>query len=91
MEEVKQRKLANLKTAYKLNGKTLNYLDIYKNMPEKLKNSLKRMYSKINLDAIKNIIYSTPTLNDEMKEFYYKTIEIRKNEIIDKYYKEINI
>lgn len=80
----------NLKTAYKLNGKTLNYLDIYKNMPEKLKNSLKRMYSKINLDAIKNIIYSTPTLNDEMKEFYYKTIEIRKNEILDKYYKAIN-
>lgn len=87
---MKQRKLANLKTAYKLNGKTLNYLDIYKNMPEKLKNSLKRMYSKINLDTIKNIIYSTPILNDEMKEFYYKTIEIRKNEILDKYYKAIN-
>lgn len=48
------------------------------------------MHSKINLDAIKNIIYSTPALNDEMKEFYYKTIEIRKNEILDKYYKAIN-
>lgn len=60
-------------------------------MPGKLKTSLKRMYSKISLDAIKNIIYSTQALTDEMKEFYYKTIEIRKNEIIDKYYKEINI
>lgn len=37
----------NLKTAYKLNGKTLNYLDIYKNMPEKLKNSLKECTAKL--------------------------------------------
>lgn len=59
-------------------------------MPEKLKSSLKRMYNKISLDAIKNIIYSTQALTDEMKEFYYKTIEIRKNEILDKYYKAIN-
>ena len=80
----------NLKTAYKLNGKTLNYLDIYNLMPEKLAPAIKNIYNLINMDEIKKIIYNIDTLSDTMKYFYYQTILIRKEEIIDKYYKKIN-
>ena len=80
----------NLKTAYKLNGKTLNYLDVYKLMPEKLKQALLKLYKLIDMNKIKNIIYSIDTISDTMKEFYYKTICYRKEEIIDKYYNSIN-
>lgn len=79
----------NLKTAYKLNGKTLNYIDIYNIMPNKLKEELINIYSLIDLNKIKDIIYSIDTLSDNMKEFYYKTILLRKENIIDKYYKII--
>lgn len=79
----------NLKTAYKLNGKTLNYIDIYNIMPNKLKEQLINIYSLIDLNKIKDIIYSIDTLSDNMKEFYYKTILLRKENIIDKYYKII--
>ncbi len=79
----------NLKTAYKLNGKTLNYIDIYNIMPNKLKEELINIYNLIDLNKIKDIIYSIDTLSDNMKEFYYKTILLRKENIIDKYYKII--
>lgn len=79
----------NLKTAYKLNGKTLNYLDAYNLMPKKLAEALKNTYNLIDMHKIKEIIYSIDTLSNTMKEFYYKTILIRKEEIIDKYYKKV--
>lgn len=79
----------NLKTAYKLNGKTLNYLDVYKLMPDKLKDALLYIYNLIDMNRIKDIIYSIDTLSDTMKDFYYSTIMFRKSEIIDKYYKMI--
>lgn len=78
----------NLKTAYKMHGKTLNYIDVYNIMPEGLNSALKRMYKLIDLDKIKNIIDSIDTLSDTMKYFYYESIRIRKEEIIDRYYTE---
>lgn len=77
----------NLKTAYKMNGKTLNYLDVYKLMPDKLMSALVYIYDLIDMNKIKDIIYNIDTLSDVMKDFYYKTILLRKSEIIDKYYK----
>ncbi len=79
----------NLKTAYKLNGKTLNYLEAYKIMPDKLKKALIDMYNLIDMEKIKDIIYNINTISDSMKEFYYKTILYRKNNILDKYYKKV--
>lgn len=76
----------NLKTAYKRNGKTLNYIDIYENMPSKLKDVLLEMYHLIDMDKIKEIIYSIDTISDTMKYFYYNSILFRKKELIDKYY-----
>ena len=46
------------------------------------------MYKLIDLDKIKNIIDSIDTLSDTMKYFYYESIRIRKEEIIDRYYTE---
>ena len=71
-----------------MNGKTLNYVDVYNIMPEGLNSALKRMYKLIDLDKIKNIIDSIDTLSDTMKYFYYESIRIRKEEIIDRYYTE---
>ena len=58
-------------------------------MPSELASSLKKMYPLIDLEKIKNIIFSIDTLSDTMKEFYYNTIKIRKTEILDKYYNKI--
>lgn len=80
----------NIKTAYMLDSKKVTYHDIYENMNEDLKKQIKEFVPKINMDAIKNFIYSIKEINDIQKEFYYKTIEIRKREFLDKAYLSID-
>lgn len=79
----------NLKTAYKYKGKTLNYKEAYDLNIEGLSSAVKRIYPLIDLDKIKNIIYNIDSLSIKRKEFYFKTIEIRKREILDKYFNKV--
>lgn len=76
----------NVKTAFLLDDKKATYHDIYENMNEDLKKQIIEFVPKINMNKIKEFIYSISELEDIQKDFYYKSIEIRKREFLDKYY-----
>lgn len=79
----------NIKTSYKMNNKPINYVDIFKSMPNDLKKQVKVIVPMINMDKIKEIIYNIDCLSDVQKEFYYKTVLIRKENILDIAYQSI--
>ena len=84
-----KRVAVNLETAYKKENKTLHYLDIYLNMHPLLGKALKDIHPLINMNKIKKIIYGLD-ISLPMKKFYYMTILIRKEELIDRYYNMLN-
>lgn len=79
----------NIKTAYKMNNKSVTYKDIYSNMPDDLKKQVKLLVPNIDLNKIKDLIYNINELNDIQKEFYFKTIYIRKKYLLDVAYKSL--
>ena len=90
-DEVQLKNVAiNLKTAYRFNDKSMTYLDFYNLMPDKLSLALNTIYPLIDMNKIKDIIYSIEVLTGEQKEFYFKSIMYRKELILEKYYKKIN-
>lgn len=68
----------------KLNDKGIRYFEFISSgkYPECTK-ALERMYPKINLDRINQIIDDTEYITDEEKEFYKTMIRMRKERILD--------
>lgn len=81
----------NLASVYKMNGQKIIYHEIFKNPPVDLKETIKRIVPKIDMEKIKKIIASTEGLSKTQKEYYFKDILLRKEEILDKSYNEIKI
>ena len=81
----------NLASVYKMNGQKIIYHEIFKNPPVDLKETIKRIVPKIDIEKIKKIIASTEGLSKTQKEYYFKDILLRKEEILDKSYNEIKI
>lgn len=79
----------NLASVYKMNGQKIIYHEIFKNPPVDLKEAIKRIVPKIDMEKIKEIIASTEGLSKTQKEYYFKDILLRKEEILDKSYNEI--
>ena len=74
----------NIHSVYSFNGQKIQYSKIGElDIPE-LKQALKRVGPKIDLEKIKNIIYDTPYLAQELKDLYYQSIEIRYNTYLKK-------
>ena len=79
----------NLASVYKMRGEKIIYHEIFKNPPVDLKEAIKRIVPKIDMKKIKEIIASTEGLSKTQKEYYFKDILLRKEEILDKSYNEI--
>ena len=79
----------NIASVYTMNNKKIFYHEIFKNPPVALKEAIKRIVPKINIEKIKEIIASTEGLSKTQKEYYFKDILLRKEEILDKSYNEI--
>ena len=77
----------NIASVYTMNNKKIFYHEIFKNPPVALKEAIKRIVPKINIEKIKEIIASTEGLSKTQKEYYFKDILLRKEEILDKDYK----
>ena len=77
----------NIASVYTMNNKKIFYHEIFKNPPVALKEAIKRIVPKINIEKIKEIIASTEGLSKTQKEYYFKDILLRKEEILDKAYK----
>lgn len=74
----------NIHSVYSFNGQKIQYSKIGElDIPE-LKQALKRVGPRIDLEKIKNIIYDTPYLAQELKDLYYQSIEIRYNTYLKK-------
>ena len=79
----------NIASVYTMNNKKIFYHEIFKNPPVDLKEAIKRIVPKIDMEKIKEIIASTEGLSKTQKEYYFKDILLRKEEILDKSYNEI--
>lgn len=79
----------NIASVYTMNNKKIFYHEIFKNPPVDLKEAIKRIVPKIDIEKIKEIIASTEGLSKSQKEYYFKDILLRKEEILDKSYNEI--
>lgn len=79
----------NIASVYTMNNKKIFYHEIFKNPPVDLKEAIKKIVPKIDMDKIKEIIASTEGLSKTQKEYYFKDILLRKEEILDKSYNEI--
>ena len=89
-DEIELKNVAyNVKTPYKLKDKSVSYQDIFKNMPQELKEQIKEIVPKIDLNLIKQTIEEITALSQIQKEFYYKTIAIRKKFLLDKALKQV--
>lgn len=74
----------NVKSAYKMNGKTLFYHDINKIDTQDFKHALQRFGQKLHMENIFQILQNTPYLSDIYKEALYRSIEIRYASILKK-------
>ena len=72
----------NVTSCYHMNNKRIFYHEIFKEPPEDLKEAIKRIVPKINMDKIRNIIDATPEMPDIRKEYLKKAVEIRYEQIL---------
>ena len=79
----------NIASVYTMNNKKIFYHEIFRNPPVDLKEAIKKIVPKIDMEKIKEIIASTEGLSKTQKEYYFKDILLRKEEILDKSYNEI--
>lgn len=79
----------NISSIYKIDGKRIFYWDIFRNPPKDLELAIKRIIPRIDMEKIKKIIDSIEALSDDQREFYYKSILIRKDEILDPAYRKL--
>lgn len=79
----------NIYPVYSYDGKKLTYKEFYNFNIKELNDALLRIYPRIDMNIINNIIDEIPYISDIRKEFYKKSILIRKENILDIAYKKL--
>ena len=83
-EEMNKRIYVFPASAIEENGKKISYFEYISSLKnEDCNNALKRVYERIDMNKIEEIIESTPTLLPPQKEFYKIIITERKKKILD--------
>lgn len=83
--------IKNTASAIRDNGSRIKYFEFITSLKnEDCNNALIRMYEKINLDKIFEMINSIEVISDVRKEFYCKVIEGKYKEILNVAYKRLN-
>lgn len=83
-KEINNRIFVFPASAIKENGKKINYFDYISSLQNPECNAaLKRIYPKIDLQAIKKVIEETPFINPVQKTFYYTIMKERKEKILE--------
>lgn len=78
VDELNKRIFIFPNSALKINDKKINYYDFITSLKnEECNIALKEIYSKINLNAIYNIIEDTPGISNVRKNFYKTILEMR--------------
>jgi hypothetical protein len=91
-EEMEARVYVFPTSALKINDKKINYYEFISSLEnEECNKALLRIFPKIDLEKINNIIEETPTISKVRKEFYKKIIEMRYEKILKASYDKLNI
>lgn len=89
-EELNARIFLFPTSSLKINDKKINYFDYISSLENKECNkALLRIFPKINLEKIKQIINDTPFISDIRKEFYIKIITLRYEKILKYSYNKL--
>jgi hypothetical protein len=72
----------NVMSCYYMNDKRIFYHEIFKDPPDDLREAIKRIVPKIDMEAIYTIIDTTPQMSDIRKEYLKKAVELRYTQII---------
>lgn len=79
----------NIYPVYSYNSRKLTYKEFYNSNIKELNDALLRIYPKIDMNIINSIIDEIPYISDIRKEFYKKSILIRKENILDIAFKKL--
>lgn len=95
IEKISETELKNLAincySCLKENSKKINYMTYMKQMKnEECNNAIKRLFTNINIDEIREFIDNIECLSDIRKDFYKKIIE-QRYDIIKKIYENITL
>lgn len=89
-EELNARIFLFPTSSLKINDKKINYFDYISSLEnEECNKALIRIFPKINLEKIKQIINDTPFISDIRKEFYIKIITLRYEKILKYSYNKL--
>ncbi len=82
-EEMETRVFVFPTSALKINDKKINYFDYISSLRnEECNKALLRIFPKIDMKQINNIIDKTPSISDIRKEFYKKILNMRYEKIL---------
>lgn len=89
-EELYYRVFEIPKSAIRVNGNKINYSSFISSFENKECNeALARIYPRINMKSINNIIDETPAISDLQKSFYKTVLQARKELILEKSYNRL--
>lgn len=89
-EELNARVFVFPTSALKLNDKKINYFEFINSLEEKDCNeALLRIFPKIDIEKINNIIDETPMISNIRKEFYKKILGMRYEKILKASYEKL--
>lgn len=89
-EEMESRIYIFPTSALKINDKKINYFDFISSLENKdCNNALLRIYPKIDIEIINQIIDETPSISDIRKEFYKKILKLRYEKILKFSYEKL--
>lgn len=89
-EELDARVYVFPTSALKIDGKKINYFDYISSLKnEDCNKALLRMFPKINIEKINNIIEETLVISSVRKEFYKKIIKLRYEKILEYNYNKL--
>ena len=72
----------NLTSCYYMHGKRIFYHEIYKELPHELQEATKRVFPKIHLERIAEIIDSTPSMPIVRKKYLMQSLDLRYKQIL---------
>lgn len=89
-EEMEARVFVFPTSALKINDKKINYFDYISNLEnEDCNKALLRIFPKINMEKINNIIDETSSISNSRKEFYKKILKLRYEKILKYSYEKL--